>query len=43
MELVSRVKAVLRRSAKKVKTVLVYKNIELDENKHTVLVDGAED
>ena len=32
----------LRRSAKKVKTVLVYKNIELDENKHTVLVDGAE-
>lgn len=42
MELVSRVKAVLRRSTKKVKTVLVYKNIELDENKHTVLVDGAE-
>lgn len=42
MELVSRVKAVLRRSAKKIKTVLVYKNIELDENKHTVLVDGAE-
>ena len=42
MELVSRVKAVLRRSAKKVKTVLVYKNIELDENKQTVLVDGAE-
>ena len=42
MELVSRVKDVLRRSAKKVKTVLVYKNIELDENKHTVLVDGAE-
>ena len=42
MELVSRVKAVLRRSAKKVKTVLVYKNIELDENKHTVLVDGTE-
>ena len=42
MELMSRVKDVLRRSAKKVKTVLVYKNIELDENKHTVLVDGAE-
>ena len=42
MELVSRVKAVLRRSAKKVKTVLVYKYIELHENKHTVLVDGAE-
>ena len=42
MELVSRTKAVLRRTAKKVKTVLVYKNIEIDENKHTVLVDGAE-
>lgn len=42
MELVSRVKAVLRRTAKKVKTVLVYKNIELDENKHTVLVDSNE-
>ena len=42
MELVSRVKAVLRRTARKVKTVLVYKNIEIDENKHTVLVDGAE-
>lgn len=42
MELVSRTKAVLRRSAKKVKTVLVYKNIELDENKHTVLVDFQE-
>ena len=42
MELVSRTKAVLRRTVKKVKTVLVYKNIEIDENKHTVLVDGAE-
>lgn len=42
MELVSRVKAVLRRTVKKAKTVLVYKNIELDENKHTVLVDGCE-
>lgn len=42
MELVSRVKAVLRRTVKKAKTVLVYKNIELDENKHTVLVDAAE-
>ncbi len=42
MELVSRVKAVLRRTARKVKTVLVYKNIELDENKHTVLVDSNE-
>lgn len=42
MELVSRTKAVLRRTAKKVKSVLVYKNIELDENKHTVLIDGTE-
>lgn len=42
MELVSRVKAVLRRTARKVKTVLVYKNIELDENKHTVLVNSNE-
>lgn len=42
MELVSRAKAVLRRTAKKVKTILTYKNIELDENKHTVLVDSNE-
>lgn len=42
MELVSRVKAVLRRSAVKPKTVLVYKNIELDENRHTVTVDSNE-
>lgn len=42
MELVSRAKAVLRRTYKKPKTLLNYKNIELDENKHTVLVDGAE-
>lgn len=42
MELVSRAKAVLRRTVKKAKTVLVYKNIELDENKHTVLVDSNE-
>ncbi|MDD6727908.1 MAG: response regulator transcription factor [Eubacteriales bacterium] len=42
MELVSRTKAVLRRTAKKTKTVLTYKNIELDENKHTVLVDSNE-
>lgn len=42
MELVSRVKAVLRRTVKKAKTVLVYKNIELDENRHTVLVDSNE-
>ncbi|MGN1329046.1 MAG: response regulator transcription factor [Eubacterium sp.] len=42
MELVSRVRAVLRRTVKKVKTVLIYKNIELDENKHIVLVDSKE-
>ncbi len=42
MELVSRVKAVLRRTQKKAKPVTVYKNIELDESRHTVLVDGAE-
>lgn len=42
MELVSRVKAVLRRTAKKPKSVLNYKNIELDENRHTVLVDSKE-
>ncbi|MGN1123297.1 MAG: response regulator transcription factor, partial [Eubacterium sp.] len=40
MELVSRVKAVLRRTVKKPKSVLCYKNIELDENRHTVLVDS---
>lgn len=42
MELVSRVKAVLRRTMKKSKSVLVYKSIVLDENKHTVLVEGNE-
>lgn len=42
MELVSRTRAVLKRTAKKEKTVLIYKNIELDENKHTVLVDSKE-
>lgn len=42
MELVSRVKAILRRTEKKVKSVLAYKNIEIDENRHTVLADGAE-
>ena len=42
MELVSRVKAILRRCEKKVKAVLTYKNIEIDENRHTVLVDGSE-
>lgn len=42
MELVSRVKAVLRRTMKKSKSVLVYETIELDENKHTVRVEGNE-
>ena len=42
MELVSRVKAILRRTQRNVKSVLTYKNIELDENKHTVTVDFKE-
>lgn len=42
MELVSRVKAILRRTEKKVKPILSYKNIELDESRHTVLADGSE-
>lgn len=42
MELVSRVKAVLRRTQKKVKTVLTYKEIELDESKHTVFAHDKE-
>ena len=42
MELVSRVKAILRRLDRGKKTVLKYKNISLDENRHTVLVDDAE-
>lgn len=42
MELVSRVKAILRRLDRGKKTVLKYKNILLDENRHTVLVDDAE-
>lgn len=42
MELVSRVKAILRRLDRGKKTVLTYKNIVLDENRHTVLVDGNE-
>lgn len=42
MELVSRVKAVLRRCDRKTKKVLVYKEIELDESKHTVLSNGNE-
>lgn len=42
MELVSRVKAILRRTEKKAKPVLAYKNIELDEGRHTVMVNGSE-
>ncbi|MGN0522471.1 MAG: response regulator transcription factor [Eubacterium sp.] len=42
MELVSRVKAVLRRTQKKAKPVTVYKNIEIDESRHTVCVDNKE-
>ena len=42
MELVSRVKAILRRTKKGDKPVLTYKNIELDESRHTVLVSGSE-
>lgn len=42
MELVSRVKAILRRTEKKVKPVLAYKNIELDEGRHTVMVNSSE-
>lgn len=42
MELVSRVKAVLRRINRGAKRVFKCKNIELDENRHTVLADGAE-
>lgn len=42
MELVSRVKAVLRRTMKPVKKVLTYNNIKLDESKHIVLADNEE-
>lgn len=42
MELVSRVKAILRRLDRGKKNVLRYKSILLDENRHTVLVDGVE-
>lgn len=42
MELVSRVKAILRRLDRGKKTILKFKNISLDENRHTVLVDGTE-
>lgn len=42
MELVSRVKAILRRVQKETKKVLRCHNIELDENRHTVFVDNKE-
>lgn len=42
MELVSRVKAILRRTEKKAKPILAYKDILLDEGRHTVLVSGNE-
>lgn len=42
MELVSRVKAILRRTEKRAKPILEYKNIALDEGRHTVLVNGSE-
>ena len=42
MELVSRVKAILRRLDRGKKNVLRYKSILLDENRHTVLVAETE-
>jgi two-component system alkaline phosphatase synthesis response regulator PhoP len=42
MELVSRVKAILRRLERKEKKILKCNGIELDENRHAVLVDGQE-
>lgn len=42
MELVSRVKAILRRTKKPVKKILTYANIQLDEGRHIVLADGNE-
>lgn len=42
MELVSRVKAVLRRIERKPQSLLVYKNISIDESRHIVAVDGRE-
>lgn len=40
MEMVSRIKAVLRRSGEQRPAVLTCGNVELDERKHTVSVDG---
>lgn len=43
MELISRIKAVLRRSSeKKEEDILIYKNIEINNNKHIVKVDDEE-
>lgn len=42
MELVSRIKAVLRRCDTQTKKVLIYKEIELDENRHTVFSGNDE-
>ncbi len=43
MELISRIKAVLRRSSeKKEEDILIYKNIEINNNKHIVRVDDEE-
>lgn len=46
MELVSRVKAILRRCSDTQETpsanTITYQNITLDDSKHTVMVDGAE-
>lgn len=42
MELVSRVKAILRRTQKPVKEILTHDNIQLDEGRHTVTVDSSE-
>lgn len=41
MEMVSRIKAVLRRTAPKQAKVISYGGITLDENKHTVAVNGT--
>lgn len=42
MELISRVKALLRRIDRTYKETLTYSNISIDENRHIVTVDGEE-
>ena len=42
MEMVSRIKAVLRRSVHEDKALLVYKDLEMDTSRHTVKVKGKE-